>query len=151
MQQDLITSDDVAKARSRAAAIAWGSILCGAISGLVMGLWSFDGPVPAPEWIGAYDALPRRFLRLAHVAFFALGVLHLLVARQVTASPVRPGHARLALKAMALGNVTMPAVLIGAALWTPVKFLSPLPSLALAAALSIAAASAFRQSQGAWK
>ena len=66
--------------RSRAATIAWCSILAGALSGMVMGLWSFDGPFPTPEWIGDYDALPRRFLRLAHVAMFALGFLHMLVA-----------------------------------------------------------------------
>lgn len=151
MQQLAITSENATKARRHAAAIAWGSILCGALSGLVMGLWSFDGPFPTPDWIGAYDALPRRFLRLAHVALFALGVLHLLVARQVTALPVRSGLTRLALGAMALGNVTMPMVLIGAALWEPLKFLSPVPALAITTAIAIAAASAVRQTEGAWK
>ena len=67
-----------------ASVIAWFSILAGALSGMVMGLWSFDGPVPTPDWIGSYDSLPRRFLRLAHIAMFALGILHFVVARQIT-------------------------------------------------------------------
>lgn len=135
--------------RSRAAAIAWCSILAGALSGMVMGLWSFDGPFPTPEWIGDYDALPRRFLRLAHVAMFALGFLHMLVARQITEAPVSPTLNRLGLNAMAAGNVLMPAILIAAALWEPLKFLTPIPTLALTTAFAITAISAFRQYKGA--
>ena len=44
-------ADAKANSRARAAAIAWCSILAGALSGMLMGLWSFDGPVPTPEWI----------------------------------------------------------------------------------------------------
>lgn len=130
---------------SRAAVIAWSSILAGALSGLVMGLWSFDGPFPTPEWIGAYDSLARRLLRLAHVAMFALGVLHMLVARQIAAAPLRNDLDRLALFAMALGNIAMPIVLIAAALWQPFKYLTPIPALAITTAIAIAAASAIRQ------
>ena len=134
--------------RSRAAAIAWCSILMGALSGAVMGLWSFDGPFPTPEWIGDYDALPRRFLRLAHVAMFALGFLHMLVARQISESPVSPKVDRLGLNAMAIGNVLMPTILIGAALWEPLKYLTTIPTMALTAAFAIAALSAIRRFKG---
>ena len=127
-----------------AAVIAWCSILAGALSGLIMGLWSFDGPMPTPDWIGAYDALPRRFLRLAHVAMFALGVLHFLVARQIAATPIRPDVDRLALAAMALGNISMPAVLIAAAFWQPLKYLTSITALAVTTAIAIAALSAIR-------
>lgn len=134
--------------RSQAAKIAWCSILAGALSGMVMGLWSFDGPFPAPEWIGDYDALPRRFLRLAHVAMFALGFLHMLVARQITEAPVSPSLDRLGLKAMAAGNILMPTILIAAAVWEPFKFFTSIPAFALTTAFAIAALSAFRQKQG---
>lgn len=136
--------------RSRAAAIAWGSILAGALSGAVMGLWSFGGPFPTPDWIGDYDDLPRRFLRLAHVAMFALGLLHMLVARQITSAPVSPSMDRLGLNAMAAGNILMPTFLIAAAVWEPLKYLTPIPTLALtiAFAFAIAALSAYRQFKG---
>lgn len=134
--------------RSRAATIAWGSILAGALSGMVMGLWSFDGPFPTPEWIGDYDSLPRRFLRLAHVAMFALGILHMLVARQITEAPLRPDLDRLGLWAMAAGNILMPSTLIAAALWEPLKFLTPIPALAVTTAVAIAAFSAIRSQKG---
>ena len=134
--------------RSRAAAIAWCSILAGALSGAVMGLWSFDGPFPTPEWIGDYDALPRRFLRLAHVAMFALGFLHMLVARQISEAPISPSMDRLGLNAMAVGNVLMPTILIGAAIWEPLKYLTTLPTIALTTAFAIAALSAIRRFKG---
>lgn len=113
-----------------------------------MGLWSFNGPFPTPEWIGDYDALPRRFLRLAHVAMFALGFLHMLVARQISEAPVGPKMDKLALDAMAVGNVTMPIFLIAAALWEPLKFLTPIPTTALTIAFAIAALSAVRRFKG---
>ncbi|NNE87304.1 MAG: hypothetical protein HKN27_04450 [Silicimonas sp.] len=134
--------------RSRAIAIAWCSILGGALSGAVMGLWSFNGPFPTPEWIGDYDALPRRFLRLAHVAMFALGFLHMLVARQISEAPVGPKLDSLALNAMAVGNIAMPTILIAAALWEPLKFLTPIPTTALTIAFAIAALSAIRRFKG---
>ena len=135
--------------RSRAVAIAWCSILGGALSGAVMGLWSFNGPFPTPEWIGDYDSLPRRFLRLAHVAMFALGLLHMLVARQIASAPIRPNIDRLGFNAMAAGNVLMPTILIAAAVWEPLKYLTPIPTMALTTAFAIAAWSALRQHKGA--
>ncbi|MEM6386052.1 MAG: hypothetical protein AAF718_07425 [Pseudomonadota bacterium] len=139
---------DKARRRSHAAMIAWCSILAGALSGMVMGLWSFDGPFPTPEWIGDYDSLPRRFLRLAHVAMFALGFLHLLVARQITEAPLSPKTDRLGLKAMAAGNILMPSILVGAAVWEPLKYLTTVPALALTIAFAIAALGSFRQHKG---
>ena len=125
--------------------IAWFSILAGALSGMVMGLWSFDGPLPTPEWIGAYDSLPRRFLRLAHISMFALGILHFVVARQITAAPIRPDIDKLALGSMALGNIAMPTILIAAALWQPFKYLTPVPTLAITVAIVAATFSSVLQ------
>ncbi|MEP2262316.1 MAG: hypothetical protein ABJI00_12940 [Paracoccaceae bacterium] len=142
------TNQTAAAVRSRAAAIAWCPILGGALSGAIMGLWSFDGPFPTPEWIGDYDALPRRFLRLAHVAMFALGFLHMLVARQISESPLSPSLDRLGLNTMAAGNILMPIILIGAAIWEPLKYLTTIPTLALTTAFAIAALSAIRRHKG---
>lgn len=141
-------SSDTQKRWSRATVIAWGTILAGALSGMLMGLWSFNGPLPTPEWIGDYDSLPRRFLRLAHVAMFALGMLHLLVARQITVAPVGPVLDRIGLWAMAVGNVLMPATLIAAALWEPFKYLTPIPACALTIAFGVAALGSFYQLKG---
>ena len=61
--------------------VAWLSLAAGAGTGLIMGLWSFDGPVAAPAWIGNYGATPRRLLRLGHIAFFGRGIVNLLLVK----------------------------------------------------------------------
>ncbi len=53
--------------------VAWASISAGAGTGLIMGLWSFAGPVPVPEVLGEYTDVSRRLARLGHIAFFGLG------------------------------------------------------------------------------
>ena len=129
---------------ARAYAIAWISILCGALSGMVMGLWSFEGPFSTPYWIGEYDDLPRRFLRLAHVAMFALGALHIMIVKWIASSAMKDPRKITAYVSMAAGNILMPTLLIGAAIWAPMKYLTVLPATALAVAFFIVALDAFR-------
>ena len=47
----------------------WIWVLAGLIVGGIMGMWSFNGPMPSP--IGDYTSLPRRMIRLSHIAFIA--------------------------------------------------------------------------------
>lgn len=129
---------------ARAQAIGWCSILAGALSGMLMGLWSFDGPFPVPGWIGGYDELPRRFLRLAHIAMFALGMLHVMVGKWLATSGMPHRFKRSGYATMALGNFLMPATLIGAAIWAPLKYATAVPTLALTIAFAIVAQDAVR-------
>lgn len=126
-------------------AVAWTSLLLGAASGLVIGLWSFGGPVPEPDWVGGYAELPRRLLRLGHIALFALGMINFMLTRQLAASDLSAGTTRLALAAMNVGNVGMPVLLFAAVARPEVKYLLALPALAVALALAIAASAAWRQ------
>jgi hypothetical protein len=126
-------------------AVALTGMLLGAMSGLAMGLWSFGGPLPEPGWVGGYGDLPRRLLRLGHIALFALGMINLMLARQLAASGLGEGATRLAFGAMNLGNVLMPAVLFAAVFRPEMKYLLALPALAVSFALTIAAFGAWRQ------
>jgi len=89
-------------------------LAAGAIIGMVMGFWSFDGPVPVPDWIDSYDAVSRRLLRLGNIAFFGLGNLNILLAWHLPGfgSPARVK--RLAAHCMNIGNVFVPLTLIAA-------------------------------------
>ena len=55
----------------------------GAGSGLIMGLWSFAGPFTSPALLGDYADVSRRLARLGHIAFFGLGILNILLAREL--------------------------------------------------------------------
>jgi hypothetical protein len=76
----------------------WGWVLAGASmgAGLLMGLYAFDGPAPAPDFLGAYNEWPRRLSRLGHAYCILLGLLGIFLARVGTGSeaPTRQGPAR---------------------------------------------------------
>jgi len=119
--------------------IALTSLALGAVSGMVIGLWSFGGPAPVPHGIGEYDDLARRLLRLGHIAFFGLAFLNLILARQIPYLSLSAKAKCGALGCMNFGNVTLPAALIAAAFLEPVKYLTAPPAFAVTLALCIAA------------
>lgn len=124
--------------------IGWCSIAFGLLIGLVLGLWSFDGPVAPPGWIGDYTSLPRRLIRLGHIALVALGVIHVLLARELPRLALSPGRRRLVARAMSFGNVALPLTLFAAAVLPPVKYLLPLPATSVFLALALTASASLR-------
>lgn len=133
---------------SPSVAIGWTSLATGALMGLILGMWSFGGPIPVPGWIGDYDTLPRRLLRLGHIAFFGLGVLNIMLARHLGRARTYVAPRRFALGAMNFGNIFLPLTLIGAAAFEPAKYLMSVPALAVTGALVIGAYVAIRDARG---
>ena len=80
--------------------VGWLSLVAGIATGLVMGLWSFDGPLAPPAWLGGYADTPRRLARLGHIAFIGLGILNLLLAHELPQSALGPTGRRVAARAM---------------------------------------------------
>ncbi len=126
-------------------ALALTSLLLGAVSGLVIGRWSFGGPLPEPAWIGGYSELPRRLVRLGHIALFALGMINLMLARQHAGSGLPERTTRLALASMNIGNLLMPALLFATVFLPEMKYLLALPAHAVSLARAIAAFGGWRQ------
>ena len=58
--------------------VAWWMIGASMAVGAVLGLWSFGGPLAPPPGFRAFDDLPRRLVRLGHIAGVALPALNLL-------------------------------------------------------------------------
>ena len=109
-------------------AFGWIWIVTGFVSGAFMGL-NFQ----RQEWLGGYDTLRRRLIRLGHIAFFGLGVLNILFACTAPRLHLPDLQLRSASWALLLGGITMPiccglmawkrqlqplfAVPVGALLW----------------------------------
>jgi hypothetical protein len=119
--------------------IGWVCTCLGAVSGLILGLWSFDGPFAVPQWLGAYDDTGRRLARLGHIAFFGLGILNLLVAGELRRQVRRSWVRRTASWAMNFGNVFLPLTLFAAAAYRPFKYTMSAPALAVFLALLLMA------------
>lgn len=111
-------------------ALGWALMLLGLISGGLLGLFFHRG-----DFLGGYDAWPRRLLRLGHIAFMALGMLNLIYA----AGPHPSGFTGdITAAALAVGSTTMPLVCFVSAWRCRLKFLFALPIVALALAFVLA-------------
>lgn len=119
------------------------SVAAGIAMGLVMGLWSFDGPLPPPAWIGEYGDTSRRLLRLGHIAFIALGLIDVMIDAEFPRSALSASTKRLASRLMIAGNVLLPTTLCAAAVWRPMKYAMSAPALCVFIALAIVAWGAF--------
>ena len=119
--------------------VGWITVAFGIAMGLVMGLWSFDGPLTPPSWIGAYGDTSRRLLRLGHIAFIMLGLISVMVETELGRSALAENARQRASRLMIAGNVFLPTALCAAAMWRPAKYLMPLPALCVFAALAMVA------------
>jgi hypothetical protein len=119
--------------------VGWISLVVGIATGLVMGLWSFDGPVAVPAWLGEYAETPRRLARLGHIAFVGLGILNLLLAHELPRSALGSTGKGVASIAMNTGNILLPLTLFAAAAWPPAKYAMTLPATCVFVALCLAA------------
>lgn len=119
--------------------VGFTSLALGALSGMLMGLWSFDGPVPVPGVLGEYASTSRRLVRLGHIAFFGVGILNILTARELAGFGANQKIVRLIAHTMNVGNVLMPTGLIAAGLYAPLKYLLPLPTTSVSVALCLTA------------
>ncbi len=100
--------------------------------------------MPVPEWLGDYSSLPRRLMRLGHIAFFGLGILNILMAWQISIAR-HNRYNRTALVSMNFGNLFLPPTLMAAALFEPLKYLMSFPAFAVSLALVIVALTAVHE------
>lgn len=131
--------------RSRPAAgranirVAWWMIGVSMAVGAVLGLWSFGGPVTPPPGFRAFDDLPRRLVRLGHIAAIALPALNLLYVPWMARSRWGAARRRAGCRLLLFGTVGLPSLLMAAAFWDPGRYLLPIPVAALIAAVFLLA------------
>ena len=130
------------------AAIGWTGISIGLVAALWIGMWAFAGPMPAPHGFESYDALPRRLLRLAHIAAVAIGGLNVLLARELP-SLALPAKWKSACSWLAIAAWPgLVLVLAVAAIVPEAKYALPAGATALTTSMTIAAVGAWRRWAG---
>ena len=111
----------------------WAGFLAGVAAGAVPGL--FFGK---EGWLGGYGSWRRRLVRLAHVAFFGLGILNVLFALSCTALGLAETPALRWSSALLLaGAISLPATCYLAAWRQPLRHLFPLPVSCVAAGVAL--------------
>jgi hypothetical protein len=83
---------------------AWIGFFLGCLAGMAPGLFFHD-----EDWLGGYASWRRRMIRLAHIAFFGLGLLNLAAALTADALRIETGLTA-ASYLLIVGAVAMPVV-----------------------------------------
>jgi len=110
---------------------AWIGFLLGCLAGAIPGLF-FHGE----EWLGGYTSWRRRMIRLAHVAFFGIGIINLGFSLTAVTLDLEAGLRATSILLLA-GAVLMPAVCYLSA-WKPAfrhLFFIPATSVTIGIAL----------------
>jgi hypothetical protein len=128
--------------------VAWWMIGGSMAVGAVLGLWSFGGPVAPPPGFRAFDDLPRRLVRLGHVAAIALPALNLLYVPWMARSRWSGSARRAGCRLLLFGTVALPSLLMLAAFWGPGLYVLPIPVAALIAAVWLLAAGLPKRAPG---
>lgn len=115
----------------------WIWILVGIILGAVMSLWSFNGPLPSP--VGDYSSLPRRLLRLSHIAFIALAVINILYGYGIDNIKIKDKYKKIGSNCIIYGAVLMPLLLLAAVFLEPLKYLTIIPAILIIISILIMA------------
>lgn len=107
-------------------AFGWLLITLGFASGALLGLGFHK-----PGFLGGYDSLRRRMIRLGHIALVALGALNVLYALTEPRLALKPWEIQVASWGMMIGTVGMP-LCCGLTAWrTNWRLSFPIPVAAL--------------------
>ena len=84
-------------------AFGWLWVVMGLTSGTLLGLkFQREG------WLGGYDSLRRRLIRLGHISFLGLGFLNILFAHSLERIHLEPPLLTTASWTLVAGGLTMP-------------------------------------------
>lgn len=86
-------------------AFGWILITLGLLTGTVLGLFFMR-----EDWLGGYTALPRRLVRLGHIALLGLGLLNILYAVSAPRARLAEWELAVASWGFMIGGVAMPLV-----------------------------------------
>jgi hypothetical protein len=110
----------------------WGWLLVASsmAAGLLIGLYAFDGPLPAPAIFDGYNDFARRLTRLGHAYCIVLGLLSIFIARESDAPPPEPRVRRVGVALLVAGSVlTLLVISLAAASVLSTAWLSAGPAL----------------------
>jgi hypothetical protein len=108
--------------------VGWIAILAGLLAGAVIGMFFH-----AEDWLGGYDSLRRRMLRLAHISMVGTGLLNLAFALSVDHLRISPVP-YLASVLLVVGAAAMPTVCLLSAWRKAMRHLFFIPVLSLVVA-----------------
>lgn len=121
-------------------------IAAGLAAGLAMSLYAFEPIVRVPGGLDDYNDLPRRLIRLGHIAAIMLPLLNIAIGGWLDRLNLSARTKQLASWLLLAGAVAVPAALFVEAVWAPGRalHLAALPVIAFCAGVFVSSAGALR-------
>ena len=116
-------------------AFAWAWMAFGIFTGMIFGMYAFDGPLPTPSIMGPYDSCNRRLVRLGHVAFIMLPLISMNYGYQIATTSLAPATQLLAVKLCWCGMIGVPSICMSSAFWRWTKYFFAIPVVCFFTAL----------------
>lgn len=110
-------------------ALGWVWMILGITTGSIIGMYAFNGPMKAPRGHEDYSSLPRRLMRLGHIAFFALPMISILYGLSIDHAPISDQMKQIGSLSFLGCMIGLPVLLCVASFKESVKFLTPIPVL----------------------
>jgi hypothetical protein len=118
----------------------WSGMVIGISSGAFLGMYAFNGPFRPLKGHEAYDALPRRMLRLAHIAWVMLPLINIVYGNHIDAANLSDEMKLFGSWAQIVGMIGVPTFLtLSALVWHPFKYFEAIPVSATLISLCIIA------------
>lgn len=107
--------------------LGWIFISLGITTGSIMGMWAFAGPFRPPKGHENYADLPRRLVRLAHVALFMLPLINIVYGQHIDQTSLPDSLKALGSYSMVVCMIGVPLFLILASRWLFFKYFEVIP------------------------
>jgi len=115
----------------------WLTMVLGILSGATIGLWAFAGPFPCPPGHKEYGDLPRRMVRLGHIALIALPLINIVYGQFIDGIPVSDALKFYASRGMIVCMIGVPLFLFLGSIWHVFKYVEVIPVSAGAFGLGV--------------
>lgn len=112
----------------------WTWMNLGFITGLLMGLKAEQFGLTVkegPTWMDGYSSVPRRLIRLGHVAFLMLPLLNIVYGQFLDGANLPLPWKQTGSYAMIFGAIGVPILCMTAAFFRPLKLLLGIPASAV--------------------
>ena len=109
----------------------------GIAAGLAMSLYAFEPLVPPPAGFKGYDDLPRRLIRLAHIAAIMLPLVNVVLGGWLDRLRLSRRGKEWASWLLLGGGALLPAALVLEAAWAPARHLHLAGTPAVAFSLGV--------------
>lgn len=105
----------------------WLTMVLGILSGATIGLWAFAGPFPTPPGHKNYGDLPRRMVRLGHIALIALPLINIVYGQFIDQIPVSDLLKYYGSRSMIVCMIGVPLFLFLGSIWHFFKYVEVIP------------------------